>query len=109
MLSESEASKAIAPVWLASDASLSLSMTWHCQFSTGWSERLAHSLVALVGQFQFLDGYFVVARIRAWPGQLAGPGVGEVPLGDGGSLLVVHRSEERRVGKECRSRWSPYH
>ena len=20
-----------------------------------------------------------------------------------------HRSEERRVGKECRSRWSPYH
>src|SRR5260370_22830155 len=23
--------------------------------------------------------------------------------------LVVSRSEERRVGKECRSRWSPYH
>ena len=23
------------------------------------------------------------------------------------SLLI--RSEERRVGKECRSRWSPYH
>src|SRR3712207_8242240 len=23
--------------------------------------------------------------------------------------LVRHRSEERRVGKECRSRWSPYH
>src|ERR1035437_71067 len=23
--------------------------------------------------------------------------------------LAVHRSEERRVGKECRSRWSPYH
>ena len=22
---------------------------------------------------------------------------------------VNHRSEERRVGKECRSRWSPYH
>src|SRR5258705_2751449 len=22
---------------------------------------------------------------------------------------VVQRSEERRVGKECRSRWSPYH
>src|SRR5256885_5546801 len=24
-------------------------------------------------------------------------------------LFVVVRSEERRVGKECRSRWSPYH
>src|SRR2546430_16699502 len=23
--------------------------------------------------------------------------------------LAVERSEERRVGKECRSRWSPYH
>ena len=22
---------------------------------------------------------------------------------------VIPRSEERRVGKECRSRWSPYH
>src|SRR2546426_6175733 len=22
---------------------------------------------------------------------------------------IVGRSEERRVGKECRSRWSPYH
>ena len=24
-------------------------------------------------------------------------------------LDYIHRSEERRVGKECRSRWSPYH
>ena len=23
--------------------------------------------------------------------------------------IVAKRSEERRVGKECRSRWSPYH
>src|SRR6266851_4890961 len=28
-----------------------------------------------------------------------------VPLGVGAGI----RSEERRVGKECRSRWSPYH
>ena len=27
---------------------------------------------------------------------------------DNGSRLAP-RSEERRVGKECRSRWSPYH
>ena len=24
-------------------------------------------------------------------------------------ILDIKRSEERRVGKECRSRWSPYH
>src|SRR5256885_10465170 len=27
----------------------------------------------------------------------------------GDQLTVEVRSEERRVGKECRSRWSPYH
>src|SRR5256885_13194501 len=26
-----------------------------------------------------------------------------------GSAIARARSEERRVGKECRSRWSPYH
>ena len=26
-----------------------------------------------------------------------------------GKSLLHMRSEERRVGKECRSRWSPYH
>ena len=25
------------------------------------------------------------------------------------TLIPFVRSEERRVGKECRSRWSPYH
>src|SRR5256885_6602966 len=25
------------------------------------------------------------------------------------SRIITERSEERRVGKECRSRWSPYH
>ena len=24
-------------------------------------------------------------------------------------MKLGYRSEERRVGKECRSRWSPYH
>ena len=27
----------------------------------------------------------------------------------GVGFLILLRSEERRVGKECRSRWSPYH
>ena len=27
----------------------------------------------------------------------------------GNSIFIIQRSEERRVGKECRSRWSPYH
>src|SRR2546430_3546764 len=43
--------------------------------------------------------------------------VGRDLLGDDGLIhdeetrhrIVAARSEERRVGKECRSRWSPYH
>ena len=27
----------------------------------------------------------------------------------GAPVDLIARSEERRVGKECRSRWSPYH
>ena len=29
--------------------------------------------------------------------------------GQSSAMVSVLRSEERRVGKECRSRWSPYH
>jgi len=41
------------------------------------------------------------------------PGGKNVPIGNYTSQwfgnLYLNRSEERRVGKECRSRWSPYH
>ena len=35
--------------------------------------------------------------------------VGERFLEKGANVCDIGRSEERRVGKECRSRWSPYH
>src|SRR2546422_10177274 len=34
---------------------------------------------------------------------------GDVLSADNIRKLYAYRSEERRVGKECRSRWSPYH
>src|SRR2546427_12292520 len=45
----------------------------------------------------------LAAALRRLANELA------VPLSS--VLLTAHakRSEERRVGKECRSRWSPYH
>src|SRR2546426_7229360 len=45
--------------------------------------------------------------------QLLGPDDQHLPVAPaqraGGRPLQHVRSEERRVGKECRSRWSPYH
>ena len=35
--------------------------------------------------------------------------VRELEQGGIDSFHIDIRSEERRVGKECRSRWSPYH
>src|SRR3712207_9572098 len=34
---------------------------------------------------------------------------GGITVSGGEALMQIDRSEERRVGKECRSRWSPYH
>ena len=47
------------------------------------------------------------------PGANGQPGTPTAPVGlpkqTYRNRLTLHRSEERRVGKECRSRWSPYH
>ena len=32
-----------------------------------------------------------------------------IPISSCFFAVIIMRSEERRVGKECRSRWSPYH
>ena len=45
-------------------------------------------------------------RANVWA--LIGTIVGAL-YGLGLLIALTTRSEERRVGKECRSRWSPYH
>ena len=56
----------------------------------------------------------VTGRITTYPGRSQYQIVIETmaPAGVGALLAQLERlkrSEERRVGKECRSRWSPYH
>ena len=46
---------------------------------------------------------------RGWGTGSMGAVVGDCGLPRGVRNLLCWRSEERRVGKECRSRWSPYH
>src|SRR3712207_8824586 len=64
-------------------------------------EPLAYGAKALVcGEYAFPRCYELAGRLFEFPNvhhrsPLLGP--------------YKRRSEERRVGKECRSRWSPYH
>src|SRR6185295_19767801 len=62
----------------------------HTRYWRDWSSDVCSS------DLRVDDGHEPVVGLRD-----DGPGVGV-------ALEPVVRSEERRVGKECRSRWSPY-
>ncbi len=69
-----------------------------------WSQVIADATGVAVTQLA--DPAHTNARGAAF---LALSHLGHLDLAAVPELLVAHRSEERRVGKECRSRWSPYH
>src|SRR5256885_13581618 len=59
-------------------------------------------------------GYDLLQEIENKTEGVWRPGAGSIypilkELVRGGYIRAEARSEERRVGKECRSRWSPYH
>ena len=60
------------------------------------------------------DKYMAYVGSYSYNGQAKGITVYDVDEKKGKFIYrceveVDNRSEERRVGKECRSRWSPYH
>src|SRR3712207_7566714 len=82
----------------------------HTRYWRDWSSDVCSSdlwrtVETMVGPVELERPYFYCRACRA----------GLYPLDDalglvaGCKQLDMHRSEERRVGKECRSRWSPYH
>ena len=52
---------------------------------------------------------FLAEKIRQADAVLIGGGSGLSSAAGYNHYHWLPRSEERRVGKECRSRWSPYH
>ena len=75
-----------------------------------WAVALTVIIVALVVKFK-ASGTLSSAAILI--GLIAGYVLayilGMVSFGGVAKASWITRSEERRVGKECRSRWSPYH
>ena len=58
----------------------------------------------MIAEMRTGEGKTLVAPLAAYLNAIGGKGVHIVTVND-----YTTRSEERRVGKECRSRWSPYH
>src|SRR5256886_5101021 len=84
----------------------------HTRFDCDWSSDVCSSdlsataTLALCGRqaLKGLDG------TRFEKGAMGGsPFAGTLRQASVQQDLAGRRSEERRVGKECRSRWSPYH
>ena len=66
-------------------------------------------ILGIIGGLIALTGIFFFAKNTFFPIQQDEMmGSENMELGPDG-MPVEGRSEERRVGKECRSRWSPYH
>src|SRR5690242_21609049 len=81
----------------------------HTRLTCDWSSDVCSSDLHV---FRNLDLCFRV-RIQV-RNQLQIANLDLWPVVDGEAVAwpfaaIEHRSEERRVGKECRSRWSPYH
>ena len=75
----------------------------NCQFCHGADTRGGDSGPSLLRSSTVLDdqhGELMAPIVRS-----GRPGMPKFTLTDD----QIGRSEERRVGKECRSRWSPYH
>src|SRR2546430_12699224 len=89
----------------------------HTRFDCDWSSDVCSSDLDLAcGQISRMDGVLnrtaqLILRSMAL-GRSFEQALGEAKalgVAETDPSLDVDRSEERRVGKECRSRWSPYH
>src|ERR1035441_2668995 len=76
------------------------------QFHT-WLSMLYYGIAPVTFATLLAFGALWITHARAL--KFAGTSLGQNRLYSRISTFVLLRSEERRVGKECRSRWSPYH
>ena len=84
------------------------------EFYQCFYEEIKGNLVKWIGSEDYNDRYNLELTRLKFRGILDNPILNAMPywkslLTRGTCDYIASRSEERRVGKECRSRWSPYH
>src|SRR2546430_11540937 len=83
----------------------------HTRFDCDWSSDVCSSDLEFVVRnvWRLYGGWHDGNPAHLKPAPDAALAAEVAVLAGGPSRLAARRSEERRVGKECRSRWSPYH
>src|SRR5258707_2538571 len=86
----------------------SSSRSWHTRYWRDWSSDVCFSDLRRKHEafLRAAHGGVGVTVGCSQKGLMLPPGLGFNAISD---KALAARSEERRVGKECRSRWSPYH
>src|SRR5438093_11459564 len=81
----------------------------HTRLVSDWSSDVCSSdltlpyLTPALDSLRFIQKHRRIFFLGSWLGSFLGGQTSD------SALSRVHRSEERRVGKECRYRWGPYH
>src|SRR2546430_7609690 len=86
----------------------------HTRFDCDWSSDVCSSDLATMASFTaLLAARHALLKKAGWDvtenGMFGAPPIQVVVGAEVHASVLKARSEERRVGKECRSRWSPYH
>src|SRR5689334_24095798 len=83
----------------------------HTRWNCDWSSDVCSSDLAVITKVAGSGGAITLATCKEQllyevhdPARYVTPDV----VADFSGVSLLARSEERRVGKECRSRWSPY-
>ena len=71
-------------------------------------KRYNQRLISTIAWIEVMSGIHMPER-RDFVSRFLLDNFTEIELSKEIAAIAAHRSEERRVGKECRSRWSPYH
>ena len=69
----------------------------------------ARQQIAGMGKMEFTQHFPASGWVEHVPDEIWATCLWSVKTALRKASLEAKRSEERRVGKECRSRWSPYH
>src|SRR2546427_1102599 len=83
----------------------------HTRFDCDWSSDVCSSDLGTIRAFStptvvHFGAVLLLAALLTTPGHTVLTLSGSIGIC---GIAGLRRSEERRVGKECRSRWSPYH